>query len=97
MHALEHILNLDMRLETLPLNPPLELSQLHRFNCYEGRTRAGTSPTAGVHCPIWSDFSHPRAADLGEEGLIERKKQRMSAPLLSIYSSVKLNKEEFIK
>ena len=29
MHALEHGLNLDLRLETLPLNPLLELSQLH--------------------------------------------------------------------
>lgn len=29
MHALEHGLNIDLRLETLPLNPPLELSQLH--------------------------------------------------------------------
>lgn len=29
MHALEHGLNIDLRLETLPLNPLLELSQLH--------------------------------------------------------------------
>lgn len=29
MHALEHGLNIDLRLDTLPLNPLLELSQLH--------------------------------------------------------------------